>query len=95
MAASDKPKSILDGRPVVNQAFPKDPDYTGPARVVPGSLPAELPSPVEQLEVVSSCPQCGSPVYGKRTMARGGQEPPVRHTCACRLSQPSLPVRTT
>ena len=43
----------------------------------------------EVLEVVSHCPQCGSPVYGRKTMrTTDPYGPGVRFTCSCRL-QPS------
>ena len=40
------------------------------------------------LEVVSHCPQCGSPIYGRKTMrSTDPYAPGVRYSCSCRLSQ--------
>lgn len=84
-----KPKSVLDAVPVENKSFTRDMDYCGPATAgspAPGSVPNE------PLEVVSSCPQCGSPVYSRKQMGRLENPPPVRHTCSCRL--PGLGMQT-
>ena len=35
--------------------------------------------------IVSSCPRCGSPIYGAKEIPAGLTDPPVRYTCPCRL----------
>ena len=95
MPHQDKPVSILDSVPVVNQAFKSFPDYIGTG-----------PATAAELVVVSSCAKCGCPVYGPRSVpaevsiigrnhiARG--EPPVRivRTCACVYMQKTLEHQT-
>ena len=61
-----KNKSILDGVPVV----------TTPQEF---SNVAKRP---EVLEVVSSCPTCGCPVYGRRQIWQG-HIPLVQRSCSC------------
>lgn len=50
------------------------------------SVPVNEPGKVESmpflLEIVGSCPMCGSPVYGKRTLF-AGETPQVQHSCNC------------
>lgn len=73
-----QPASILDGIPVVNQAFKSFPDYVA-------STPATY-LPEEGLSVVSSCPKCGSPIYGPRTVPAEATE--VGKNCLKRTDPP-------
>lgn len=36
------------------------------------------------LEVVAACPECGAPVYGRKTLL-ATDVPEVRHSCDCRV----------
>ena len=68
-------KSIIDGIPVVDKAFPLNPNVVLPSQTA--SLPE---SPV--LEIVSRCPTCGSPIYGNQT-TKATEVPVVVRTCIC------------
>ena len=50
-----KNKSILDGVPVQNTAFPSSDDYQG----------------CGILEQVGNCPTCGGPIYGRKEVRPG------------------------
>lgn len=63
--------SILDSTNVDDKAFPLRPDAA--------KRPAAVTRP---LEVVGSCPKCGSPVYGRRTV-HAEEVPVVKTTCNC------------
>lgn len=41
------------------------------------------------LPVVSSCPQCGAPIHGKRLL-HPGDDPEVRFTCDCRNQRKTI-----
>jgi hypothetical protein len=76
-----KTKSVLDGIPVEDRAFPlsgaKDWKRTEAA-----------------MEVVGHCPKCGSPVYGYKYVPEGAA-PPVAYSCDCRKARPAgLPMET-
>lgn len=54
-------------------------------------FPATRPA----LEIVSSCPRCGAPIYG-RGFVIPGDDPQLQFSCECRKPTDSLlPVRTT
>lgn len=36
-----------------------------------------------RLEVVSSCPTCGAPIYGEKDI-QVDRKPPVKYSCECR-----------
>ena len=60
-------KSILDGRLVLDQAFPLNLNVSGQSL----------------LEIVSSCPMCGSPIYGPEHI-KVGDIANVTYSCKCR-----------
>jgi predicted nucleic-acid-binding Zn-ribbon protein len=41
------------------------------------------------LEVISTCPKCGSPIYGEKSVTNG-DFPVVQHTCDCRFKNNSF-----
>ena len=86
-------KSIVDAMGVKNKAFTGHPDYVGP----PVSQDCQGEDPGPDLEVVSHCPSCGGPIYGRKTMrSTDPYAPDVRYSCSCRENQQrGLPVRTT
>jgi hypothetical protein len=63
-----KQKSILDGVPIDDKAFP-----------LIGEKNAE---DNETIGIVSKCSLCGSPIYGP-SYIRSNKEPVVRRTCNC------------
>lgn len=60
-------KSILDTVPAISS--------TG--------LPAFDSPPKRHLGVVSTCPKCGSPIYGERTILPG-DSPSIQFSCTCK-----------
>lgn len=67
----DPRRSILDGIPVEDKAFPLHQNK--------GSL---APAAVGRLSVVGNCP-CGAPIYGPKEIPPG-TSPDLHRTCACR-----------
>ena len=65
-------KSILDGIPVVDKAFPLNKECS--SKIWDGG---------RFLSVVGSCPSCGGPVYGLSTVAEDEEKPPVKYSCDC------------
>jgi hypothetical protein len=63
-------KSVLDGMPVEDKAFP-----------LRGKLP-ERKSPPPKLEIVGSCPSCGAPIHGLKTIT-AGQDAHTTYSCQC------------
>ena len=66
-------KSVLDGMPVA---------------VTPQES-AAIAKQSMRLEVVSSCPTCGCPVYGCKHIWQG-HIPPVQRSCSCAVSVPMV-----
>lgn len=66
-------KSILDGVPIQGEEV-----FSTMHEKVQG----EHAKP-EQLEVVSACPTCGAPVYGKKNLPANAPAK-VRYSCSCR-----------
>lgn len=63
-----KEKSILDGIPVDDKAFPL----------------RKPPAPPSPLNKVSVCPVCGAPIYGHDYwLVQPGKEPEVVYSCKC------------
>jgi hypothetical protein len=77
-------KSIIDGVPGNDKAFPLNCNE--------GEL-LDTPAKSADLKIVSSCPRCGSPIYGYDKVAADA-DPRVKLTCNCRTANPSrdLPV---
>ena len=71
-------KSVLDGVPVVDTAFP---------------LRLHNPPPLD-MDIVGSCPKCGSPIYGYKRVAVGAIAP-VKYSCTCRVTSIEDTVRIT
>ena len=67
--AADMPEEKL--KDIRDATFPRDQLRTG-ANV----------SGTARLEVVSTCPKCGSPVYGPKDVGLA-EEVSVKHTCNC------------
>ena len=67
----DQDKSVLDGLPVDNKAFP-----------LQGVGSCNKSPPSSHLVVLSSCPQCGAPIYGNRQVDYG-EFPVVQYSCTC------------
>lgn len=69
---SDKPKSILDDTPIVDE--------------IGEHLRSPL-AKTHPLEIVGHCPSCGAPVYGTKYLSAGA-EPVCKHSCQCPPQQP-------
>ncbi len=76
--SESKPKSILDGIEVEDNAFP-----------LRKNLPGEKSIPL--LSVVGHCPSCGSPVYGDKYVV-SGEVPRVTRSCACQAVSYALGI---
>lgn len=63
-------KSVLDNIPVDDKAFPlcKETPHEG--------------NILKELEMISSCPSCGAPIYGLRKVIQT-YVAPVKYTCYC------------
>lgn len=72
MSEEKKDKSVLDGIPVEDKAFPLHKGGTSAAGC--GKDP--------QLVIVGHCPQCGGPCYGKMTVF-ANEKPPIVYSCNC------------
>lgn len=81
-------KSIAEEFGILNKAlFPKDTDYAGPDTAAQQFL-AKLREAQDVLEVVGHCPECGSPLYGKKMMrTTDPYAPGVRRTCSCDVAK--------
>jgi hypothetical protein len=73
-------KSILDNVPVDDQAFPL------------GKKELSLPPPGNRWGIVSYCPKCNAPIYGRHDIAPTDTEPLIRRTCSCFVVTPDLPA---
>lgn len=62
-------KSLLDGVPVDNRAFP-----------LGKATPVKL---ADELSVVGNCPTCGAPIYGSPKVAKQGAVLEVTFACSC------------
>lgn len=86
---SQQNKSIPDGVPIRTTAV----DSTAVAKNMLSEVPVRRTSMEEDsavmLEVVSSYPKCGSPVYGCKQVQQG-RIPPVQRSCSCVLGVPSV-----
>lgn len=65
-----KAKSILDGVKVEDKAFPL-------------SKHKEMKHGEQPMDVVSSCPHCGAPIYGLKWIVTADIAPPIKYTCIC------------
>ena len=81
--ASSPSKSVFDGIPIIDKA-------TQVIREVAGRLSTSasgvLASGVESLGIVSCCPICGAPIYGREAIDVG-DSPSVKHSCGCHSDQ--------
>lgn len=80
-------KSVFDGVKQLNKAFPNLPDYEKPndKKLTYGKVDESVQ---EQFEIVSQCLQCGSPIYGRKTVSVDSF-PVVVRSCRC-LNKVSL-----
>lgn len=70
-------KSVLDGIPVENEAFPLKENRIPPKG---GS------SIIQPLVAVGKCPKCGAPIYGPKQIHKN-ETLEVRHSCGCRFEK--------
>ena len=76
-----KNRSVLDDVPVQDKAFPLR------GKRDPGAVAEER----EPLEIVSACPRCGCPIYGKKRIT--ADEPLIVHlSCDCAQAQQRSPT---
>lgn len=60
--------------------------------MLPPKLPAQRKPPKggssteNHLEIVSDCPKCGAPIYGRKTFVNAADVLAPQFTCTCRLS---------
>jgi hypothetical protein len=45
----------------------------------------KVPQPPFQLEIISYCPRCSSPYYGKKIISEG-ESPVIKRSCSCIIS---------
>jgi hypothetical protein len=63
-------KSILDGIKVEEEGFPLNKPYQ---------------KSLTTIGIISSCPKCGAPIYGKRYAEVNEDAPEPKFTCNCRV----------
>ena len=73
-----KEKSLLDNIPVEDKAFPLN-----------SSKPREVP-----LDVVSSCPECGAPIYGLKWILPNDNAN-IKYTCDCHKDDRHKDIKDT